>query len=1353
VRSCLATEWLWERQRRLSTIVVRQVEHPEPPALPSGEITLESPPEIPETVQDSFSQTLMYLPMLAMTVGMVAMIAGPHASSVQYVGGGAMALGMGGMMLGQISRGRGERKVKLNGLRRDYLRYLGQVRARVRRVAAAQREALEWVSPDPRALPSFLLDHALRRVWERHPASPDFANVRIGTGTHRLAVRLAAPQTKPAEDLDPLCAGALRRFIRAHATVPGLPVGISLRAFSHVAVTGDPEAVYGMVRAVIAQIALFHSPGDVRICVCAARDTMGRWQWVKWLPHAMHPAQSDAAGPVRLMAASMGKLEAMLGGELAGRGGFGAGGSTALPYYVVLSDGGDPAEGSRLGASGFEGAVVIDVTPRPPGTPAPGTLLLEVTGDGVQMIGKDRAGAATRLPIGVPDALSLAEAEALARQLAPLRPASAAAAADPLASDTTLTALLGIGDPLALSTRSLWRQRPARARLRVPIGTDAAGQPVELDIKESAQGGMGPHGLVIGATGSGKSELLRTLVLGLALTHSPEVLNFVLVDFKGGATFLGLDRLSHVSAVITNLADELPLVDRMRDALHGELVRRQELLRSAGNYASLRDYTSARENGADLAPVPTLFVVIDEFSELLSARPEFIDLFVMIGRLGRSLGVHLLLASQRLEEGRLRGLDTHLSYRIGLRTFSAAESRIVLGVPDAYELPPQPGSGYLKFGTESMTRFKAAYVSGPAVPRPAGVPERRVQPMIVPFGPGYIQPQVSEEPEAAEQPAPPGAGGDSLLGAVVGQLAGKGPAAHLIWLPPLDTPPTLDALLPPLSVTQPYGLTTQDPAWRGRLRAVAGIVDRPFDQRRDLLLADLSGAAGHAAIVGAPRSGKSTAARTLICSLALLHTPREVQFYCLDFGGGALSALAGLPHAGGVASRLEPDRVRRTVAEIQAILARREQEFAQRGIESITAYRRMREREEAAGDSYGDVFLVVDGWLTLRQEFEPLEAAISTIAARGLGYGVHVLATSSKWSEFRPAIRDLFGTRLELRLGDPYESEIGRKLAMNVPEDSPGRGLTREGLHFLAALPRIDADPGPASLAEGLRQLAGAVSQAWQEPPAPPVRLLPGSFPASTLPTAATTGRRIPFGLDESTLAPVFLDFGADAHLLVFGDTECGKSNLLRLIAESVAARYSPGQARLIFIDYRRSLLDSAETEHRIGYAASSAAAGPLIADVCDAMVKRLPPPDLTPAQLRSRSWWRGSDLFLVIDDYDLVAGAANPLLPLADLVPQARDIGLHLVLARSAGGAGRAQFDPVIQRIREMGSPGLLMSGSKDEGPLIGGVRPQPQPPGRGLFVERRAGTRLVQAALVDAPLAAAAGASGATRTPRSQV
>jgi DNA segregation ATPase FtsK/SpoIIIE, S-DNA-T family len=1328
----------------VSSVIVRRGDHTTPPELPRGEILLESPPEIPEVARDSFRQTMMYLPMLAMTVGMVSVIAGPTASPLQYVGGGAMAVGMGGMMIGQMSRGKGERKIKLDGLRRDYLRYLSQVRRRVRRIADAQREALEWGSPDPRALTSVLVDRELRRVWERRPSRGDFLSVRIGTGTQQLAVRLVPPETKPVEDLDPLCAGALRRFIRAHNSVPDLPVGISLRAFARIDPAGDRDAVFGMIRAMIAQLAVFHSPEDLRISVCASRDQMRWWQWIKWLPHNMHPTEMDAAGPVRLMAPSMPQLEAMLGAEISDRPRHSpAGPAGTHPYHVVIVDGGSGINDSQLATDGADGAVVIDLSQATTAAPGVSTLRLRVGPEGLEMLSRDRAGAEMASLIGVPDALSLAEADALARQLAPLRPGEVGLADDPLAADTTLTSLLGIGNPLAVQLDELWRPRTPRSRLRVPIGTDSDGQPVELDIKESAEGGMGPHGLVIGATGSGKSELLRTLVLGLALTHTPDVLNFVLVDFKGGATFLGLDQLPHVSAVITNLADELPLVDRMRDALHGELVRRQELLRSAGNFASLRDYTRAREEAAAghrggpaaaLPPVPSLFVVIDEFSELLSARPEFIDLFVMIGRLGRSLGVHLLLASQRLEEGRLRGLDTHLSYRIGLRTFSASESRVVLGAPDAYELPPLPGNGYLKFETEGMTRFKAAYVSGPASGGPARPLQRRLRHMIVPFGPGYIRPEVIAEPtpEELQQEAEQAEPSQSLLGVVVAQLTGRGRPAHRIWLPPLDLPATLDQLLPPLSITPQYGCTTEDGQMRGQLRAVTGIVDRPFEQRRDPMWADLSAAAGHAGIVGAPRSGKSTMLRTLICSLALLHTPAEVQFYCLDFGGGALSGLSGLPHVGGVATRLAADRSRRTIAEIQGLLTSRERDFAERGIESIASYRRMRASGEIAGDGFGDVFLVVDGWLTLKQEFEQLEQAIMAIAARGLGYGVHVIATTNKWSEFRPAIRDLFGTRMELRLGDPYESEIDRRLAVNVPESAPGRGLTRDGLHFLAALPRIDSQQAADSLADGVRKLVETVDVAWQGPAAPQVRLLPQTLPTSALPAVGQTGTRIPFGIDENTLAPVLLDFGSDAHFLVFGDTECGKSNLLRLIADAVVARYTPQQARMIFIDYRRSLLDSADSEHGIGYAPSSAAAAPLINQVRDALNKRLPPSDLTPQQLRSRSWWKGSDLFLFVDDYDLVAGASNPLLPIAELLPQARDIGLHVVLARSAGGAGRALFDPVIQRIREMGSPGLLMSGSKDEGALLGGVRAQAQPAGRGWFVERRTGSRLVQTALV---------------------
>ncbi|MFB9706193.1 type VII secretion protein EccCa [Streptosporangium sandarakinum] len=1326
----------------MSIVVVRRPERRPPPKPPRGEILLESPPEIPEVQSQGMTAVLTYLPMVAGAAAMGLMFtAGGNANPIMYVASGLFGVSMLGMTLGQLGRQSGERRQRLNGLRRDYFRYLSQIRKRARRAAVQQREALEWSGPAPDSLWWVAMS---QRLWERRPRDDDFGTVRLGTGVQKLAVQLVPPDSRPVEDLDALTSGALRRFVRAHSTVAGLPVAVALHSFARINLTGDPVAVRELVRAMIAQITVFHSPDDMRIMVCASKEWMAQWDWVKWLPHALHPEETDAAGPVRLMAENLAELDRLVGGELKERARFRPGASTdALPYHVLILDGGHVPHDSQLGTDAIQGVTVIDLSGSAGAIEEKSTLRLEVQPDGFHMVKVDHAGKRSSTRLGDPDRLDFLRIEGLARQLAPLRASTATGggeAQDVLSVNTSLTDLLGVGDPTRLDAGMTWRPRAGRNRLRVPIGLGVDGRLVELDIKESAQGGMGPHGLVIGATGSGKSELLRTLVLGLAITHSSEILNFVLVDFKGGATFLGLETLSHVSAVITNLEDELPLVDRMYDALHGEMIRRQELLRAAGNYASLRDYERAREQGADLRPMPTLFVVIDEFSELLTAKPEFIELFVMIGRLGRSLGVHLLLASQRLEEGRLRGLDTHLSYRVGLRTFSAMESRVVLGVADAYELPPAPGNGYLKFDTTGMTRFKAAYVSGAyqadphhAASADGSAPVREV----VEYGPEFAPvPVVAEPPrkELAPAESTPAKGSSlSLLDIVVDRLKGQGPPAHRIWLPPLADAPTLTHLLPPLSITPELGLTTTGWAGRGRLHAVIGIIDKPFEQRSDPFWLDVSGAAGHVGVAGGTQSGKSTILRTFITSMALTHTPREVQFYCLDFGGGSLASLEGLPHVGGVATRLDTDRVRRTVAEVATLLEQRERDFAEQGIDSITTYRRQVADGAIEGDRFGDVFLVVDGWLTVRQDFESLEPVITDLAARGLGYGIHVVAATNKWSEFRPGIRDLFGTRVELKLGDAYESEVNRKASLAVPEGTPGRGLTREGLHFLGALPRIDGVRKADDLTVGVRALVDAVREAWQGPPAPGVRLLPPVLPAETLPGIEETGPgRIPIGIDEATLSPVMLDFDTDPHFIVVGDTESGKSNLLRLITEGLVARRTPREAMMIVIDYRRTLLDSAATEHRIGYAASSAAAAGLIGDARAALLKRLPPADLTPEQLRSRSWWQGSDLYIVVDDYDLVATSSNPLQPLAELLPQARDIGLHLIVSRAMGGIGRAMFDPVVQRLKDMASPAVILSGNKDEGFLFGNVRPHPLPPGRGYYVDRKYGARLVQTAFL---------------------
>ncbi|WP_374582803.1 type VII secretion protein EccCa [Frankia sp. CiP3] len=1324
----------------MSTVIFRRPPRRAAPEVPAGELPLQEPPALPETESGGMYAILMYLPMALGSGATVLIFIQPGAAVIMYLASGAMALSMVGMLLAQLLMPGGNRKRKLHGERRDYLRYLSQVRRQVRRVMDAQRRNAQWLHPDPARLWSVAMSG---RLWERRLTHPDFAEVRLATGEQRLAVRFRPPQTKPIEDLEPLCARALRRFIRAHATVQGLPMAVHLRAFARIMIKGDIATSRGMLRAMLAQAATFHAPGELVIAVCAASDRQQEWEWIKWLPHAQHPREHDATGPVRIFADDYADLEQLLGDDFIGRPRFEPDSTPSRdePYVIVILDGVPVPHAARLAEAGFRNAVAIAISGDGDGDGALRWradrlgLRLATAPDRVDTIGVDSASQDVATRLGRPDTLDVTRCRALARLLAAQRVEISVESTEAMSTDINLTTLLGTGDPNTFDPPTAWASRSPWDRLRVPIGVAEDGSPVELDLKESAQGGMGPHGILIGATGSGKSELLRTLVLALAMTHSPEVLNVVLVDFKGGATFLGLDALPHTSAIITNLADELPLVDRMQDALHGELVRRQEALRRAG-HSSLHEYERARIAGAPIEPMPTLIIIVDEFSELLASKRDFTELFVMIGRLGRSLGVHLLLASQRLDEGRVHVLESHLSYRIALRTFSAMESRAVLGLPDAYTLPSAPGNGYLKTDTSTLIRFRAAYVSAPHRATTVSARRAAASRQVAAFAASYMAPalppsvdQADQQPEVSDADPP----GKPLIQIILDRLRGEGPPAHQIWLPPLSDPPTLDQLLPPLAPDPEHGLVPLSRPDRSELSVPVGIVDRPFDGLRDLLMVDLAGGAGHVGVVGAPQSGKSTLLRTLILSLALTHTPRQVQFYCLDFGGGTLGGLADLPHVGGVASRLDVDRVARIVAEVSGLLTARERLFADHGLASMADYRQLRRDGGYQEDPYGDVFIVIDGWFTLRQEFEQLEPVLSDLANRGLNYGVHLIISAARWSEIRPGMRDLIGSRLELHLGDALDSEVGSRAAANVPA-VPGRGLTSEALHFLSALPRLDSSTTINDLAVGTRAVVDAVLQAWPGPSAPAVRLLPSLLAAERLPPP-DGDLRMAIGLDEHRLEPVFHDFGESAHLIVIGDAGAGKTNLLRLVAQAVEKRYSTVEARIMLADYRRDLFSMVTPERQLGYAVSSDALRQIVREASETLRARLPGPEITPDRLRRRDWWMGPRLFVVVDDYDLVSsGMTSPLEPLLDLLPQGADIGLHLIVARAAAGASRAMLDPIMRRLWDLGTPALLMSCPRDEGMFLGDVRPRTLPPGRAQLVSRRQ-AQLVQCGFVPVP------------------
>jgi S-DNA-T family DNA segregation ATPase FtsK/SpoIIIE len=375
----------------------------------------------------------------------------------------------------------------------------------------------------------------------------------------------------------------------------------------------------------------------------------------------------------------------------------------------------------------------------------------------------------------------------------------------------------------------------------------------------------------------------------------------------------------------------------------------------------------------------------------------------------------------------------------------------------------------------------------------------------------------------------------------------------------------------------------------------------------------------------------------------------------------------------------------------------------------------------------------VDGWSALRAGFDDVEHEVQVLASRGLAFGFHLVTATARWADYRAAVRDLFGTRLELKLGDPLDSEIDRRLAAAVPAGRPGRGLLPGGLHFLAALPRIDGDPDERSLGDGVGRMVLRVSDAWPGPPGPKLRLLPDRLGLGDLLERAgdelVAGQRLVLGLDEKELSAVWLDPDAEPHWLVFGEGRSGKSAALRAYVHEVLRTRSPEQAQIVVVDYRRSLLGEVPEDHLLHYLTSGTQAAPALADLAGLLTHRLPGPQVTPDRLRTRSWWTGPEVFVVVDDYDLVATAqSSPVQALLPLLAQAHDVGLHLVVARRSGGASRALYEPVIQALRDLAVPGLLLSGSPEEGVLLGGIRPVPAPAGRGRLVTRDRGVEVVQ-------------------------
>ena len=1332
------------------------------PEQPSGTLDLQIPPEKAEPASIG-NVLMMVIPMLGSTGVMIFMALQQQqqqSNPRMLLMGGGMLVAMLGMVGFNMYRQFSQYRTRVVTQRREYLSYLAETREAVRKVAKKQRAYYNWVYPDPDALVTLAANGS--RLWSREGNTYDLLAFRYGSGTQPLGLTFNRPPIDPMTEMDVVCLSAMDRFIGVHDHTDNVGMFLYLGDFSHIEVAGEGESVYDEMRAIMMHLACFIEPSKLKIAVLCSADRLGDWEWVKWMPQARSSLVRDAVGPGRMISTDPAELAEMIGPDIPMRGPFRlTDDMPEWPHLLLVCDGAEfPSSSPLASPSGVRGVTIMsrarEWTPMTSHT----TLRLVIHpsadrngSDVVDVVTMDSVPESAHA-----DRLSAVQAEAIARRMTPFATQQSLEEADtPVGrSDESrqkdLMELVGIGDIRDFDPEKQWRRREGRERLAAPFAVTPEGKPVVLDIKESAQQGMGPHGLLIGATGSGKSEVLRTLVLALALTHSPEQLNLVLVDFKGGATFAGMADLPHVSAMISNLESELSLVDRMQDALQGEMVRRQEMLRQAGNYANVSDYEADRLAGKhEFPPLPALFIVLDEFTEMLVAKPEFGEVFIMIGRLGRSLSVHLLLASQKMDLGKARGLESHLSYRVALKTFTENDSREVLGIPDAAKLPPLPGSGYLKAGGDGLVRFRASYVAAPPPARTlaslseastAGAPSAPIE--ILPFTVAPVitrADSLGEDKEEVDQNQEVVLAGDeewadmSEMDIAVAKMKGKGYPAHQVWLPPLEVPDTFATLMPDLRADPDLGFVSR--AWResGTLRVPLGTVDLPLEQRRETLVLDLSGAGGNFALVGGPQTGKSTALRTIVQALSLTYTPQEVQFYVMDFGGGTFAGFDGAPHVAGIATRDTPEVRTRMLAEIASIMDDRERYFRHNGIDSMDTYRRGR-LEGRYDDGYGDVFLVVDGWGALRSEFDSLDKEVTTMMSRGLSLGVHLVIAAARWMDIRSEAQDIFGSRLELHTANPKESIVNREGAARIPKGRPGRGIDMVGHEMMIGLPRADEEQDPTTVSQGVAYTVKKIRECLVAGEGPKLRLLPERITGQEILAQLPEQQILPrgggdmiLGLEESRLGPLLFNTRSESHLYLFGDAKTGKTAFLRSIIREITRLYSPNEAKIVALDMRRSLLGDIPEDYSLRYLTNHQEAIGQLRDLAKFMRTRLPGSDVTAEQIRERTWWSGPEVWILVDDYDLVATTSgNPLMELIDLLPQAGDIGLHVIITRRMGGASRAAYEKVIQMMGDLAVTGILLSGNPKEGAIINGVKPRRAVPGRAQVIHRDLGVVAAQ-------------------------
>lgn len=1107
------------------------------------------------------------------------------------------------------------------------------------------------------------------RLWERGQTDADFLHLRAGTATLPSLSTIAVA----AGGSDAL-RGPLLQIPARYATVADVPLPLTVPTLGGVGVCGPEHLAAGFCRWLVLQAASLHSPADLAIAGLLDADGSDDWAFLKWLPHT-RLAASPIRGPhlaasgrdqydllARIYDVMNERVEQAMHQHDAIRNG---------PAVLVVVDGDIALDRAQIHALLEQGPSVgiffVWLAGDERDLPRPCGAVVALAAKGNLGTAAVRWSASGREIDGIiAESVGARAAVDWARVLAPVVDTSrrSSAAAD-LPDTVTLLQMMGgeslVTDPAAIVSH--WSQG---LPLRAPVGMGTEGA-FSVDLRID-----GPHALIAGTTGAGKSEFLQTWLASLALAHSPQTVNFLLVDYKGGSAFLDCATLPHCVGLVTNLDHHL--VHRALISLKAELVFRETVL----DRFRAKDMRELERNHPDEA-LPSLVIVIDEFATLAKEVPEFVDGVVDIARLGRSLGVHLVLATQRPADAISENIRANTNLRVALRVANDGESTDVIGAKDAARIGrDRPGRAYARVGHRELVPFQSAYVGGPVHERDSSAAVH-----IVDFD-GFRD--LNRWTGAVTST---GTTGPTELSAIVAAVR----AAAIDAAVPSPRVPWMDAL--PTAV--PFD-PQQAPGHDGAV--TLALADEPQLQRQRPVGIDLE-ADGSLLVYGASGSGKSASLLSLACAAVAGRTPREINVYALDCASRSLGVLTDLPHCGAVVNVDDHERVERLLQQLRAEIRRRVETFANQHLSSLREW-----RTDNPASAPPRILVLLDDYAAFTSAYERIDGGelvdlLPRLIAEGRSVGVHFAITADRRGAIPQPVSAAVSRRLVLRMASSEElGNLGLSAQQHVPDAPAGRGYL-DGLEVQVASPgHTVADQ--RALIEQLAATAGPEL-------APQVESLPEVVDRLRLPAGAPM--RPVIGIGYRALEPVNFDL-EEAGAIIAGPLRSGRSSALLTIAAGLRGA-QPDLACVLVSTRRNPIADADVWSHT---AIGEAASGQLLDGLYEQMQVSNP----------NRS------VVLFVDD--LTDALETPVdYRLGDLAKLFRDRRDSVVVAVEAQAARRSMFGGVIAELRKDKQGVLLQPDVEVDGDLFGLQLPrrsrQRFGPGRG-FLVRRGEIELVQLA-----------------------